>query len=431
MNILWLTWKDLDHPRAGGAELINEGLAKCLAEDGHSITFIVHRFKIAEAGLSPAQTERSGFQIIRTGSRFTVYWKAFRYYKKHLQGWPDIIIDEINTVPFFASLYTKEKVILFIHQLAREIWYYQTNYPLSYLGYMLEPVYLKILNHIPVITVSNSTKEDLARFGFKKEKIHIIPEAINIAPLPSKDGRVSWPAKYPHLTLLSLGAIRPMKRVHFIIQAFNQMKKKAGAVPRGRPTVGARFIAPSKTAQSSTSNLSDSPAQSNLSDLSLPAKTAASTDSTQIKTAKLIVAGAPEGIYGARIKQLIANSPYKEDITFLGEISHEKKIELLQKCHVLCVTPVKEGWGLTVTEAASQGTPAVGFDVDGICDAIRHGETGIICKTPSPECLADNVASLLLDQKKYARLREQAWRWSREFTFDRSYETFKSIITSP
>lgn len=31
MNILWFTWKDLSHPFAGGAERVNEELAKRLA----------------------------------------------------------------------------------------------------------------------------------------------------------------------------------------------------------------------------------------------------------------------------------------------------------------------------------------------------------------------------------------------------------------
>jgi hypothetical protein len=41
VKILWLTWKDKKHPQAGGAEVVNEELAKHLAGDGHEVLFLV------------------------------------------------------------------------------------------------------------------------------------------------------------------------------------------------------------------------------------------------------------------------------------------------------------------------------------------------------------------------------------------------------
>lgn len=40
MKILWLTWKDRSHPRSGGAEVVNEEIAKRLARDGHEVVFL-------------------------------------------------------------------------------------------------------------------------------------------------------------------------------------------------------------------------------------------------------------------------------------------------------------------------------------------------------------------------------------------------------
>ncbi len=158
MKILWLTWKDRQHPLAGGAEVVNEELAKRLVADGHEVTFLVGGFP---EGLPRAGSR--GFKIIRVGSRFSVYWQAYRYYKQHLQGWPDLVIDEVNTIPFLAKLYAKERNILFVHQLCREIWFYEMPFPLSLLGYLIEPLYLRLLNDRKVITVSASSKRDLMR----------------------------------------------------------------------------------------------------------------------------------------------------------------------------------------------------------------------------------------------------------------------------
>src|SRR5476649_2456675 len=117
MKILWFTFKDLDHPLAGGAEVINQELAKRLVKDGHEVTFIVGGFKGGAAEVK----HRDGYKIIRLGNRFTVYLQAYRYYKKNLIGWADLAIDEINTVPFFLKLYVKEPNIIFAHMLCRVI----------------------------------------------------------------------------------------------------------------------------------------------------------------------------------------------------------------------------------------------------------------------------------------------------------------------
>ncbi len=50
MKILWLTWKDIKHPLAGGAEVVNEELAKRLAKDGHEVLFLVGGFEGGEGG---------------------------------------------------------------------------------------------------------------------------------------------------------------------------------------------------------------------------------------------------------------------------------------------------------------------------------------------------------------------------------------------
>src|SRR3990172_9551868 len=102
MKILWFNWKDRKNPLAGGAELINEEIAKRLVRDGNEVILLV-------AGFSGAKTEEiiDGYKVVRLGNRWTVYWQAYRYYKKYLMGWADLVIDEMNTIPFFAKFYVK------------------------------------------------------------------------------------------------------------------------------------------------------------------------------------------------------------------------------------------------------------------------------------------------------------------------------------
>ena len=140
---------------------MNEKIAEKLSKAGHEVIFLAGGFRGAaeEEGIN-------GYKVIRVGGRWTVYWEARKYYKKHLAGWPDLVIDEINTIPFFAKFYAKEKNVLFIHQLCREIWFYQMFFPFNIIGYLLEPLYLRLLSDREVITVSESTKDDLLGYGF-------------------------------------------------------------------------------------------------------------------------------------------------------------------------------------------------------------------------------------------------------------------------
>ena len=362
MNLLWFTWKDKKNPLAGGAEVVNEELAKRLVADGHKVTFLVGGFA---GGLK--EEIINGYKVIRLGGRFSVYWHCYKYYKKNLVGWADLVIDEVNTIPFFCKFYVKEKNILFIHQLCRQIWFYQMFFPLSLIGYILEPLYLRLLNNKKVITISESTKNDLLKYGFKKENISIISEGIEFEAV--KELESFNVIKYKVPTILSFGAIRSMKRTDQIIKAFEIAKEK-------------------------------------MPDL------------------ELLVGGYPVGNYGEKVLRLIKNSKYSTSIKYLGKVSFERKIELMQRSHLIAVTSVKEGWGLIVTEANSQGTPAIVYDVDGLLDSVKNNETGLVCDKNTPKNLGDKIVYLLNDSMLYKKLQYNAWQWSKEINFENSYKQF-------
>lgn len=364
MKLLWFTWKDLKHPMAGGAEVVNEELAKRLATEGHEVVFVV-------GGFSGGEKEEviNGYRIIRLGNRYTLYWIAYRYYKKHLTGWADLVIDEVNTMPFFARFYVHEPSLIFIHMLARRIWFYQMFAPLNLVGYLIEPLYLRFIRNQTVLTISQSSKDDLLRHGFTAERIHIISEGIELEPVKN----INTIQKYASPTLLSLGTIRPMKRTHHQIRAYERAKQ-------------------------------------------------------YLPELRLKVAGDATGRYGRKVLRMIQKSRYADSIDYLGRVSQEEKIELMQRSHAILVTSIKEGWGLIVTEAASQGTVALAYDVDGLRDSVRHERTGLLTGKNTPEGLADTIVSLFKDKRKSVKMREQAWQWSHEITFDQSYQDFKQAI---
>jgi glycosyltransferase involved in cell wall biosynthesis len=367
-SILWLAWKDYKHPQAGGAEIVLREFMQRQVAQGHRVSLLTARY--------PGSLEREmmdGIDVIRVGSnRYTHSFQALWRYVRKLRGRYDIVIETVNTAPYFSILFkSRAKRFALAHQLAREIWHYETKSPLSHIGYfLLEPFALRLMSraHVPLITVSESTKKDIARFGWKPENTHIVSEGIEIEP--AEDLRQVQ--KYRRPTILSLGSLRGMKRTLDQIDAFELAKVR-------------------------------------MPDLQLK------------------IAGDASGTYGQKVLHRIATSQYADDIEYLGRVSKEDKISLMQHAHAIIVTSVKEGWGLIVTEAASQGTPAVVYDVDGLRDSVRNYETGLITAT-TPQALASGIVELLQDHDQYTHLRYNAWQWSKDITFDKGYKEFNEVL---
>jgi glycosyltransferase involved in cell wall biosynthesis len=90
-----------------------------------------------------------------------------------------------------------------------------------------------------------------------------------------------------------------------------------------------------------------------------------------------------------------------------------------------------EGWGLCVLEAAALGVPTVAFDVDGLRDAVRDGETGWLVR--AGEQLADVVERAVRELDDPAR-REQvaaACRsWAARLSWERSTARMADLVAA-
>lgn len=212
MRILIFNWRDIKNPDAGGAEVFTHENAKRWVAAGNSVTQFSAHFA---GGLKEEMMD--GVNIARGGNRYSVYIKAREYYKKNNDF--DIVIDEINTIPFFTPGFVKGKIIVLIHQLAREFWFHEVNFPAALLGrYYFEERWLKRYKDIPTMTVSNSTKDNLVELGFKD--IFVVPEGIKFKPLSKV------PAKEKDPTFIFVGRLKKAKKPQDAVKAFNIVKKE-------------------------------------------------------------------------------------------------------------------------------------------------------------------------------------------------------------
>jgi len=216
MRILIFNWKDINNPEAGGAEVFTHEISKRLVKKGHEVTLFTSQFK-------GSQKEEivDGVRIVRDGGKISVYLKAKQHYKKVFskEGY-DVVIDEINTRPFFVHKFVTngEKVFALIHQLAREYWFHETRFPINYIGYyFLENRWLRQYTEIPTITISESTRKDLIEMDFKK--IFLIPEGLGFKPLKK------IPKKADKPVVIFVGRLKKAKRPDHAIEAFKIIKE--------------------------------------------------------------------------------------------------------------------------------------------------------------------------------------------------------------
>ncbi len=358
MKILWLNWKDIRHPQAGGAEVYTHQIAKRLVARGHQVTL----FTSQPEGL-PREEQIDGVQVVRCGKIIGLHDTVYHYARKYVienQDEYDVIIDEINTRPFMTPKYAQKTIIVLIHQLAREYWFCKTPLPIAIIGrYILEPYWLKQYRNIPTITVSQSTKQDLQRLGFNK--IHIVPNGLNCKPLEKV------PQKDDEFTVVFLGRITPTKNPEHAIKAFIKYREMTGK-------------------------------------------------------GKLVVIGQGEQL--PKLKRKYTQSY----IQFTGYLPEKEKREWLTRAHVLLTPSIREGWGQAVIEANAHGTPAIGYNVPGLRDSIKHLDTGILVPYGDIWAMAKALLVLYEDQTLWKRLAKNCLNWARMFSWNASADKFEKIL---
>lgn len=309
VRILILNWRDRANPRAGGAEVYTEGFANVLGRRGHDVTLFTSNFDGASS------SEEGEVAIIRRGTRFSVYRKA-RQFLKETDGSFDVIIDEVNTRPFFAHRHSNTPAIALIHQIAREVWFYEAPLPLALAGrFLLEPIWLHRYRGRPVLTDSRSSAESLRTYGIDGATplpMGAIPNA-DFAPL----------GKHPQ-TAIFVARLVKSKRPDHVLEAFTIVRREC-------------------------------------------------------PSAKLWMVGD-----GPEMNRLRARAG--AGVEFFGRVTRERRDELMSSASVLLATSVREGWGLTVSEASVLGTPTIGYSSPGLVDSIPA--SGGLLTDQHPEALA-------------------------------------------
>ena len=364
VNILSLSWRDINSPKAGGAEVQTHGILKHLNSEKYNVVHLSPMFE----GANPDEVI-DGVRYIRYGNSITVILCAFfLYIREHFSI--DYVIDECNTHRFFTPFYvSKKKRIFLIYQLTREIWYINVKFPINYIGYFLENAMLKIYKNTRTITESQSTKNDLMNVGFPQDGIKIIHIGLNevIEGCACKKSQ-----KESKPTFIYVGRYSAYKGIDVCIEAFTLVKSK---MPDARLWIVGK------------------------------------KDETFVN--QYIVPLCKKN------DLVLSDNVENGDIVLWGFVDEIKKYELMQRAHLLLFPSLREGWGIIVTEAARLGTPSLVSNAHGCIDAVDFGKAGFICKQRTATAYAGKMLEILNDLPQYTNIQSAAVTFATEFEWNK------------
>jgi len=118
------------------------------------------------------------------------------------------------------------------------------------------------------------------------------------------------------------------------------------------------------------------------------------------------------------------------NVRFYGFLPQNEKLKLMSQMNALVFPSRREGWGLTITEAAAVGTPSIVYNSPGLIDAVDFGKAGYLCSENNEENLFQKMKKVVEDKKQYDLIRKNAYDFSLEFKWDNTSESFDEFISS-
>src|SRR5438445_4303788 len=210
-NIVILSRRTITHPLAGGASIYLHEIFRRLAHR-HNITVLSQ----ASDGFSRTQ-EIDGIKYVNFGTNYIRAILPLKYLTQFSKE-ANLLIDHgYVAIPWLSPLYSHTPKIAIVHQMVKEIFYYEFGRPMADLASLAEKMIYKAYIGCPIVAVSSSTANDLYDLGINRERVHIIPPASSMAaskvPLESRENMtitcVARMMRYKGLDL-ALGVFRDL-----------------------------------------------------------------------------------------------------------------------------------------------------------------------------------------------------------------------------
>lgn len=360
-KILLINWQDITNPFSGGAEVHLHEIFKRVVAAGHDVTLLCCGYKGA-----PAEEVIDGIKVVRRGNRSLFnFFVPLAYRRLRRKNQFDIVIDDINKIPFFTPLFVREPVLAIEHHFFGKSIYLQAPFLSAGYVYYSEKLVPLVYRKTPFAAVSQSTRSELREMGVRSQ-IDLLQNAVDIERY-----QVLADEKSTTPLIGYLGRLKKYKSVEHVLRALLLVKKR-------------------------------------------------------FSETELLIIG--DGDYRRELERRAEALGLRDRVKFTGYVSHEDKVKLLNRVWLIVNPSPKEGWGLTVIEANACAVPVVAADSPGLRDSVVDGKTGVLYPYGDVEVLAKEMIQLLENETKRNQLALQARKWAEKFNWDESARKAMKII---
>jgi glycosyltransferase involved in cell wall biosynthesis len=297
---------------------------------------------------------RDGYRVQRRAGRYGVFPSAALDGMRTRRRRGDALVEVWNGMPFLSPLWFDGPRIVFLHHVHAEMWGMVLPPTLARMGDTMERrIAPRFYRGSRIVTLSESSRREIV------EMLHLRPDRITVAP-PGIDERYSPGGQRSSTPLVvAVGRLVPVKRFDVLLQALAPLKAD-------HPDLEAVIIG--------------------------------------------------EGYERSALEELREELGATEWIHLPGRVGEDELVDWYRRAWVVASSSQREGWGMTLTEAAACGTPAVATNIAGHADAVVDGESGLLAD--DIEQLSDALGRVLGDELLRTRLSRGALERARWFTWD-------------
>jgi glycosyltransferase involved in cell wall biosynthesis len=321
-----------------------------------------HRVRLICSGWTgaPRHATIDGISIARFGSRNSFALKGRGAVRRAIKAErPDVLVEDVNKLPLYLATGTSIPFCAIVPHLFGETAFDEAPWPVAATVWAAERPLPWAYQRAGFHAISESTRDDLIARGVPAARVRVIHPGVDSRR--STPGPVGRRSTTP--TFLYVGRLKRYKGINLAIEALARARQQ-------RPDL------------------------------------------------RLEIAGI--GDYRAELEQLVVRLDLEKAVTFHGFVSEERKIDLMRWAWANVFPSPKEGWGITVIEAAACGTPSLASDSPGLRDSVRHGETGFLVPHGDVAELTARMIELSDTPSLVARLGEHARRFAEGLTWERT-----------
>ena len=319
----------------------------------------------AEAGLDvtmrtsyaqghPYEGTRDGYRIVRKHGRFMVFPTSVVSEILGSTGPKDGLVEIWNGVPFLTPVWFRGPRVTWIHHVHRDMWDMVLSPGLARSGKFFEHrIAPPLYRTTPIVTLSQSSRHELVEYlGLDDRRISVVPPGIDEKFHP--DG----PASEAPL-VVAVGRLMPSKKFDDLIATMIEVR-------------------------------------------------------SSVPDVELVIIG--EGYERPELEQQVRDADAEDWIRLPGRVSDDELLSLYRRAWLVASASIAEGWGMTLTEAAACGTPAVATDIAGHRDSVAAGRSGLLAT--DLRRLREDIVAVLTDDELRMRLSQGAIDHAAEFSWN-------------